>query len=481
MLGYWCLDMTMETKKINFGKPAVVDSVELGQTDAQSLYEGYQDEFGCYVKRPGLTLFATLPKAAKVDGIYESIAGTVIAVCSGQPYTLAVNGSSTAWTGTKLTAGNPVIFTEDLSNIFAAHGGKITKLVQTTKVASDLAGNSPQAGVTHIIFKDRYLLCNGTDSLVGDQFFSDDQVNAYSASNSWEVFNNEENADPLTAVAEKWGETLSMGPESIEFVEDDGITPWAKMAVPPPGVGLLAPYSIVDLGSTFYFLSVYDRAPRIVRLENRSIRAISYPIDPLISTTTAPFSQGFGLTINRIPFYVVTNQIDGFTLVYNALQNTWSQFASWNGSAYDFYPCNTTRYIKGWNTTLIGDTAATGKIWTLDGLTDDGDPIRFELTSGNTSWGTDRRKRSAKLLFKCKRGQSADISEPYFKVQFNDDGKGWSEPRRVSLGFADDLSFYGVLYQCGTYRQRQYRVVHDDVKSDFILVSAEETFEVLTN
>lgn len=463
----------IETKKIQFGKPTIVDSVELGQTDMESLVNGYQDEFKCYVKRPGVTLFSTLPKSSSVDGIYESIAHYVHTVCSGSIYTLDQYGSQTAWTGTTLTPTIPVVFTEDLSNVFAAHGGKITKMVEATKVASELGGNAPTAGVTHIIFKDRYLLCNGTDNLVGDQFYSDDFVNNYSASNSWEVFNNEENADPLLNVTTKWGETLSWGPESIEWVEDDGITPWAKMNVPPPGVGLLARYSVVDLGSTFYFLGVFDRAVRVLRLEGRAAKPVSYPIDPLISTSTASNAHAWCLTINRIPFYVINFPTTGVCLALNVLQNTWSTFEG--------LPINSTCFIKAWDKTLIGDSRSTGKIYELGGLTDDGNAISFELTSGNITWGTDRKKRCNKLLFKVKRGQANDTSEPYFSVQFKDDGKDWSAIRKVSLGFAGDTESYGVLYQCGTYRQRQIRIIHDDTKSDFILAGVEETFEVLTN
>jgi hypothetical protein len=463
----------MPTQKIDFGKVANVDSVELGQTDMESLVNGYQDEFKCYVKRPGVTLFTTLPHSASVDGIYESINHYVHSVCSGNIYSLDQYGAQTNWTGTTMTAGNPVIFTEDLSNVFASHGGKITKLVESTKVASDLGGNAPTTGVTHVIFKDTYLLCNGTSSLTGDQFYSDDYVNNYSASNSWEVFNNEENADPLTCVTTKWNETLSWGPESIEWVEDDGITPWAKMAVPPPGVGLLAPYSVADLGATFYFLTVFDRAVRICRLEGRQAKPISYPIDPLISTSTASNAHAWCLTINRIPFYVINFPTTGVIVAYNALQDTWSTF--------DGLPINSSCFIKTWDKMLVGDSRSTGKIFTLEGLTDDGNAIRFELTSGNINWGTYRRKRSNKLVFKVKRGSATDTSEPHFKVQFNDDGKGWSPTRKVSLGFAGETESFGVLYQCGSYRQRQIRIVHDDMKSDFILAGVEETYDVLAN
>lgn len=463
----------MPTQRIDFGKPATVDTVELGQTDMESLVNGYQDEFKCYVKRPGVTLFTTLPKAATVDGIYESIGHYVHSVCSGNIYTLDQYGGQTPWTGTTMTPGNPVIFTEDLSDVFATHGGKITKMVEATKVASELGGNAPTTGVTHIIFKDSYLLCNGTSSLVGDQFFSDDKVNNYSASNSWEVFNNEEVADSLICITTKWNETLSWGPESIEWIEDDGITPWAKMSVPPPGVGLLAPYSVVDLGATFYFLSVFDRAVRIIRLEGRQVKPVSYPIDPLISTATGSNAHAWCLTINRIPFYVINFPTDGIILAYNALQNTWSTF--------DGLPINSTHYVKAWDKTLIGDSRTTGKVFTLDGLTDDGNAITFELTSGNISWGTDRRKRCTKYVFRVKRGQATDYSEPHFKVQFKDDGGSWSPVRKVSLGFAGDSESYGVLYSCGIYRQRQIRIIHDDIKSDFILAAVEETYEVLAN
>jgi hypothetical protein len=245
------------------------------------------------------------------------------------------------------------------------------------------------------------------------------------------------------------------------------------MAVPPPGVGLLAPYSIVDLGATFYFLAVFDRAVRIIRLEGRQVKPISYPIDPLISTATASNAHAWCLTINRIPFYVINFPSTGLTLAYNALQDTWSTFEG--------LPINSTCYIKGWDATLVGDNASTGQIFTLDGLTDNGAPITFELTSGNINWGTDRRKRCAKYVFRCKRGSATDTSEPYFEVRFRDDGKDWGPPRRVSLGFAGDTESYGVLHQCGIYRQRQIRITHDDTKSDFILAGIEETFDVLTS
>lgn len=466
--------------KIDFGKPYPnIDPVEFRDGVAAGLRDGYRNEAGNFIKRQGHAAF-TEGLAGPCEGQYETISGKVLAVAGGVVYELAASGTKTAYTGNALNTGTPCVFAEDGSNVFIAHGGKIAKLNTGAKTVALLGGNSPD-GVTHIVFQKGYLLTNGTSGIAGDTFYSDDKTNGYEASNSWEVFNNEALPDGCNALVAGWEEIYALGSHSVEVSYNDGTTPWAVLSGASMQYGCLAPYSIAMADNTLFWLSNADNARRIVKLQQRTPQIISTPYDRVLQDLSAVTNaRAWIITINGHSFYVITFPTADITLAYNIRADEWSQWGYWDtGQAeYQRHKINSHAYISGWNKHLIGDRS-TGIIHTLGGLTDNGNAIRFELTSGHNSHGTDRKKRSKRILYKVKRGQTTGTSEPQFSVRYRDDGGAWSNEKVLSLGKKGETDFFVKTRRGGTYRQRQYQVIHADTSTDFILVSAEEEANAL--
>jgi hypothetical protein len=392
----------------------------------------------------------------------------MIRVSNGVVRRVNSNGTETAFTGSTISpAGTPVIFTEDGTNVFAASGGRIFRLDIATLVVSTMSGGNAPDGVTYVAFSDNFLIANGSSGIPGDVFFSDDKINNYEAATSWEVYNNEAYADSCNAVVVQWNEVYGFGPESVEISFDDGVTPFARIEGAVIPYGLAAPYSIVNIDNTLYYLSWIDGSLRIVKLEGRRPVLVSEPYDRyLTSVTTLSTARAFALVFDTKPFYCVTfPSPDNKTLAFNLRTRTWSELGFWNGSTYDQYLGQCSAYWPEQQKMLVGDRRANGKVHQISGLTDDTSLIRFELTSNVHRWGTFHRKRSDKLVCNAVGGN--------FKLQ-------WSDAVAAFPGVFVDVNVdYGFVNRLGKYRDRVYQVVHDATGSTFTLINVEEWFQIL--
>lgn len=471
--------------KIPFGKPYPgAEDVSLREGFASALVDGYLDlmpgDPGVYVyrKRPGLTLFATHADAKAIDSLYETNDGVLLGVSNGKVFRINSNGTLTAFTGSTLTVGNQCRWAEDGSNVYVAHGGKIAK-VDTGALTVTLLSNSPN-NATHIAYIEGYLLCNGGTG-TGDVNYSDDKANGYNLSTSWEFFNNQKLPDGCLAVEGDWNELFAFGQKSVEVSINvgDAQIPWQPFEGTFAPYGTISGYSVVRLNGTFYFLGIYNDTPRVLRIEGREPKPISWPYDNVIEGLTLTNARAWGVVMNGKNFYVLTFPSNNLTLCYNVQQDHWSQLAYWTGTAYQAFLLNAYAFSTAQSKHFVGDRRANGRIYTMEGVSDDGSEIRFKLTSGWISWNTDRPKTGHRILYKVERGTAIDTSTPKFKVEFRDNGNATARPSRtVSLGASGDNEFYGSLNRCGQYQQRQHSIIHDDTKSDFVFVYADESYTV---
>lgn len=476
----------MPTEKIDFGKPyPSITAQQLRDGVAQSLIGGYIDVDDSYVKFPGLTTFATTAAAnAKIDGLFETQAGLVLVVSGGLVFELASNGTlSAAYTGAAITSGN-LSFAEDAAGtVMIADGGKLARVDTGANTVTRLGSASP-SNVTHVCWMRGFFLCTG-GGVAGDSNYSDDAANLYDAQISWEAFNNEAVPDASTGVFTAFDEVYAVGPQSIETswlraTDPDNPFETIQGTVNPNGVR--GPYTFLPaFDDRQWYLGNKDSGIYVLSVVQRQAKSMSSPYDSVIQGLTDHVNaKAWGINFQGTPFYVLTFPADDLTLCYNLKTKSWSQLGYWDATAktYSEHLTNCYLYVKAWNKHLVGTRLATGKIYTLGGLTDNTNPTRMALTSGNVSRGTDRLKLCDELIFKLRRGTATDISEPRISVEFRDNGGAWSRPRYVSMGWAGQDEFYGSLTQCGSYRSRQYRIVHDDTKSDCIITSVEERFRV---
>lgn len=458
-----------------------IDPAEYVDGISPSVRDCYRTQYGGaehFPKRPGLTQFATDSSANATQGRYETFGGKVLEVIGGQVYELSSGGTLTAYSGSTLNSGTHCVFTEDFSNVFIAHGGRIAKVDTSAKTVSLLGGNSP-TGVTHISFSKGYLLCNGLVSggVVGDTNFSDDTANGYEASDSWEVFNNERLPDGCNAVVAGWdAEVYSFGPNSVEVSYNDGVTPWAVLQGAYMQYGCLAPYSVSIVDNTLFWLTEADGARRIVKMVNRAPQVISTPFDKLINSfQTVSDAVGWIQQMRGFSFYVITFPSADVTLAYKLDDQSWSELTYYNTvtASYERYRGANALYIRSWNKTLVGDRE-TGIVYEQTGLSDNGDGIRMELTSGQMEMGTFKAKKEKLLYFRVKRGYEEGGT---FGYRVRDDHKQWKNEKAVSLGALGTTKPYVKRLSGGVFRSRQYQIIHSDIGTDFIFLGLENDIE----
>lgn len=315
-------------------------------------------------------------------------------------------------------------------------------------------------------------------------FYSEDFANGYEAVDSWEFFNPESTPDACNGVFEHRSLVYATGPRSIEvnYNSAEPAFPWL-VSDPSLPFGLLAPYSWVawDQLDTIMYLTDTDNVIQVVKFRNRVQQQISQEYAKIIndrSLVTLPGSaKAWGVALRGMPHYVLSFPADNLTICYNVLADHWWRWAA-GTSADTAALINSYCYWKTQNRHLVGDRRDNGRIYTLGGLTDNGTAIRFELTSGNISRDTDRLKLCGSVTHKVKRGQATDISEPHFRMRMRDDGQGWSRYASVSLGWARQTELFAPQYHLGSYHARQWQIVHDDTKSDFIYSHGDEEFTV---
>jgi hypothetical protein len=455
----------------NIDPAEYVDGISPSVRDCYRVVIGDDEHF---TKREGLYLKAEPPTPSASQGRYETFSGKVIEVIGGKVYELSSSGTLTAYTGDALNKDTHCVFAEDFSNIFIAHGGKIAKVDTSAHTVSLLGGNSP-TGVTHIAFSKGYLLCNGLVSggVEGDTNFSDDSLNGYSAVDSWEVFNNERLPDGCNSLITRGdGEVISFGPNSGEFSYDDGTTPWATIPGSFIEYGNQAPYSLTKGDNTYFWLTIYDSARRIVKMAGGVPQIISTPFDKLINSfEVVSDAVGWIQQFDGYPFYVLTFPTADVTLAYKIDSQEWCELTYYNPAtaSYERYRGANSLYIRAWNQTLVGDRK-TGAIYQQAGTNDNGDAIRMELTSGHMESGTKKEKKEAMLHFRIKQGYGGS-----FQYRVKNNNGPWRNEKTVDLK-NERTPLYIKKTSSGLFRSRQYQIIHSS-DTPFIFMGAENDIE----
>jgi hypothetical protein len=451
-----------------------VDPSEYRDGMCPSVRDCYQVQKGDqhFRKRKGLTAFADTGTASATQGSYESFGGKIITVIGGIVYDVSSTGTLTAYTGATLNSGTQCTFAEDFYNVFVAHGGYLAQLDTAAKTVTLLGATSPH-DVTHVSYAQGYLLCNGigaSSPMAGDTYYSDDQVNGYV---TWEVFNNERLPDGCTSLLTGWdAEVYAFGPQSIEVSYNDGTTPWAVLQGAYVQYGTLAAYSPVIADNSIFWLAEIDGSRRIVRMVGRAPSIISTPYDRLINSfTTVSDAKAWLHQLDGFTFYVITFPSEGVTLAYKLDDGTWSEFGYWNTStaSYENYRGHNALYVRSLNKLLVGDRES-GKVYEQGGTSDNGEIIRYELTSGQNENGTFARKKEGYLLFRVKKGYAEGGS---FGYRVRDNNGPWKNEKTVSLGSLGSTNPYVKVLSGGVFRSRQYQIIHSDIDIDFIFMGLE--------
>ena len=469
-----------------------IDGVELNQ-QPERLVDGYVDEAGAFIRRPGLAEFSDLetgPEITGITGMYYWVEKDVVVAISNQnAYKVTVAGVKTDITNDQLTGVNRTTFAEvtddDGSHHLAmADGGNIVSWDGAAGQTTQIADPDAPTNVTHVAELNGYLLANN-----GDNKFYWADLNDFDDWSALSFASAETNNDDIDAVLVPRGtrEIHLMGRRSVEVW---GPTEGAEVFIRKQAVqiadGLLAVYSLQEIGGGIPIYLNKDR--RIVTLiGRRSPKVVSTPFDKVFANlTTVADAFGDVLQVDGRGFYVLTFPTEDRTFVYDFQKDGWAEWAYWHTptAAYQRYRGAYALYVPEWGKHLVGDRS-NGKIYTTTAsdFDDDGDTLRLLLKSGHVNHGSNRRKRTNRLILKFKRGvATSGETTPQISIRWRQDGGAWGNATLQSLGLGQtgENEFFVYLHRLGIYRTRQYEIVHADA-TEFIFVEAEEDFDWLTS
>lgn len=425
------------------------------------------------MKRPGLTAWIDLGTNLPIDGLYWwDKQRCLLAVSAGRVWKITdQSGTKTELTGsTALRNSALVTFADDATRCAMANGANIvyTDLSTLTTVAD---ADAPTT-VTHIAELDGYILANNANT--GDIQFSGirDMTNWLAA----DVFNAESRPDDVVALQVGFREIAALGRESVEFWVNDGVTPFSRISGSAQPFGISAPHSLALVGSTWMWLS--DKR-QFVTMQGRQVVTMTTPYDRVMQRYQAvDDAVGYATTIDGNPIYVLNFPTARQSLAYNYVTQQWCKWGYWDvdRAQYERYRGQTYAYAKSWNYHLVGDYA-NGIIYkaSREVFTDNGNPIRSLIRSGNVSHGLEATKQSNIFRLRCKRGLGNDaVANPQVMMRQRIDSKPrWSNERWKSLGRVGQHETTIDWRRNGVYKTIQRELVHTD-DSDFVIVSAKE-------
>lgn len=430
------------------------------------------------VKRPGITPWLNLGTGLPIDGLYWwDKQRCAIAVSGGRVWKiLDSTGTRVEITGSsELRSSSLVTFATDGNRLAMANGARIvhTDLTSLTTMAD---GDAP-TNVTHIATIDGYLLANkaGTGQI---------QFSSFSDFTDWialDFVSAESKPDDVVAMGEAYRELIAVGRESVEFFQNDGVSPFSRISGSAQPFGTEAPYSLANVGGIWMWLS--DKR-ELVTMQGRAVTPVSSPFDKIIQEfVSVNDAVGYTTMIGGHAIYLLTFPTAGQTLAYNYKTKVWHKWGYWDTerAKYGRYRGQTYAYARAWNAHLVGDYS-NGIIYlaSRQTYTDDGNPIRSLVRSGHVSHGTMGSKRSNVFRLKVKGGMANDaVADPQISMRRRiNNGAAWTNERWKSLGKTGRHTNHIDWRRNGIYQTEQIELVHSD-PSDCILMGAQEDVEYL--
>ncbi len=463
--------------KIDIGNTAYGNINDVSTRDGISpvLIDGFKNDVGSDVKRPGLSLEVDLGTSASIDGVYWSDhLRLLIAVSNGQIFKVANDGTATELTGATLEKGVRVSFTEDGTRIFMANGGRIAYT------------NGTIAGTSMISDPDAPTTVWGLDYLDTFLFASTDTNMQYSSAGnalSWAATDSETAGskwDNIQTIAINYREITLFGNDTVDVYQQDSGT-IARLSGAYTESGTASRWSMKFFNNAYHYI---NQDKRLIRLEGRNPRVVSTPYDKQIqSFGSVEDVIGDVINIAGRSFYILHFPANNITLAWDYELGLWYQWGNWNilTGLYDRWRgnCHTFSHVR--NKHYVGDHS-NGKLYLMseDYYDDAGDAIRFFRRTGHISHGTSRYKRSNEIVFTIDRGHT-EVTSPRMMLRWQNNGKqAWGNWKYLSLGSAGDHSHYIHKGGNGRYRSRQYEIAHTDATPFELINPIDEDVDIMS-
>ncbi len=453
-----------------------IDSEANGQA-IEYFVDMVKDDFLGNKTRPGLggpnnNLFLNLGSGAPVDGIfYVRNSNIGAAISGGKLYKFDTTYAVTEITGGTITTGNPATYADFGTIGYFCNNSAILKWSYSASTCAVLADPQAPIDATHIAFLDSYAVALRANS----QQFEWSEVNN---PDSWlgEYAQAESRPDKSVALHSHFGELFIPGTATTEKWTTSGniAIPYQRIQGATSERGCSAPYSVVQIDNTYYYL---DNERRVVRMAGNTPQVISNPYDKDFQALgVVSDAIGMGVNANGMTLYILTFPTAQRTFLYDYKLDYWGEWSWWNATNVerDHWLGRCGCYFDTWNKYLVG-SRVDGKIYIVDSSysTDEGLPVVSELWTARIDWGTNKRKSSNKLKIRVKRGIGSGVLYIYHR----DNGAStWGTPRKIDLGGLGDTESVKTFRHLGTYTDRQWRFVCTGAMT---LISAEEDFTTL--
>lgn len=439
-------------------------------------YDGWFDEAKNWRKRPGLKALTTGLSA--IDGVFWwADKSKLIVVAGGRIYQTSTPGGALTEISTaaiRLAVNAPVTFVSGGRRIYMANGDKIVHWDGVSAAAEQFSG---QPAATHVTWLNGHVICN--DLTDGVARFTDYLGTRSSTTPTWntEYFTPEGNPDELSAIAVGWAEILLAGPRSIEIWQDTGAegVPFERVSGAYIERGLSARYSLVGADNTWFFL---DHERKIVRLEGRTPKIASLAYERWLQNLSA-VSDARGFMLDH--FYVLTFTQADVTLVYDVVSGQLAQW-SWTNPASGLrgrYLGQCATYCPNHGVWVVGGRDGTLYASHKNLVTDNGDAIHSRLTGASLNLGSGSIKCASALTVRMQLGQPDEEGGKLplglavdrlvqdgdgLYIRWRDDGGLWTNYAPVLHGPDEELGVQTRIQPLGSYRTRQYDLVHSALR-----------------
>lgn len=441
------------------------------------------DDKGGYVskRRPGLLLFKDIGTSAKIDGVYWWAKKEILIVVSnGSVYKITdTSGTLVSLGGVSLNTNIRPTFAEakysGTDYLFMANGSQIAYTDGTSAMAFMSDIDAPTT-CTHVAFIDQYLVANSTGV---DSFYYSDVGDPFSW-NSLSFATAESNFDKSVALVVKNRKIIIFGESSIEFWENDGITPFKRRNDVFINEGTFSPYSLIDTKLGIFFLD-NNREVRLLSTGGTTTKVSTQFDSNIQGLTSTDDCFGDNYIVGGKGFAVFTFPTDGKTYVYDYLNDYWGEWAYWASSDFARYRGNNYVYCSSWNLHIVGDYND-DKLYkcSFNYYDDNGTLMKFLRVTGSIDHGTpSARKMNIKTVFKIKSGHSiTDSAMPYYMYRKNPDLRGWTNEHLIPALQVGNSYPFKELFRQGHYKAMQHELSCTDA-IDVEVSDVTEFYQVL--
>lgn len=345
------------------------------------------------------------------------------------------------------------VFAESPSFLYIAGGLAIQKWTGVGLTAR-LGGSSPNT--THIANLAQRLVAIDLAN-PGRYLYSDLGEGNDSTWGALSFITAEARPDGLVAIRENTAELGLFGTSTTEIhgISPDPLTPFQRIST--INVGCSAAHSIVRFDDYYFWL---DDKRRIIKSDGRSYNSVGDAIQrDLRDLGTVSDAFGYREDTDRNGCLVWVFPTAGRTWAYDYTAQKWSERALYDGvSANTAWPVATHAFWDALNINVVGASTTAG-LYQLDTNTrqDIGGTILSEMKTGWQDFGTDHKKRSARVRVVMRRGTTPlSATSGQLEVAVEDDGRGFTPFRVIDLGQPYDTNPSIDCHFGGVFRRRRY-------------------------